>query len=221
MMGRRSAALLCVLLAHALFFLALRMHRAELLGREAGEFESEPITIDIPPVEEVIPPQPEHAPAPAAPSQPRREPAAPAAPAAATASTVPSAVTPPARVDWPLEGKKSAERVLAQEAEAERIAKMFAGPDGTWASLTRRQRSELNKFRWKKGVAVEYDADGNLIYRINDGCMIINGLIACKLGKAKINDHMFDNMREYFDELRLPETDVGNGTEPEARRPAN
>jgi len=28
-------------------------------------------------------------------------------------------------------------------------------------------------------------------------------------------------MREYFDELRLPETNEGNGTEPEARRPAN
>ena len=29
---------------------------------------------------------------------------------------------------------------------------------------------------------------------------------------------MFDNMREYFDELRLPETHEGNGTEPEALR---
>ena len=72
-----------------------------------------------------------------------------------------------------------------------------------------------------KNKVVEYDADGNLIYRINDGCMIVNGLIACKLGKARINDHMFDNMREYFDEQRLPQTDEGNGTEPEALRPAN
>jgi hypothetical protein len=143
---------------------------------------------------------------------------APAAPAAPAPS---SAITPPGRVDWPLEGKNAAEREIAREIEAERIAKMFAGPDGTWASLTKRQRSTLNKFRWKKGVVVEYDADGNLIYRINDGCMIVNGLIACKLGKAKINDHMFDNMREYFDELRLPDNGEGNGTEPEARRPAN
>jgi hypothetical protein len=32
---------------------------------------------------------------------------------------------------------------------------------------------------------------------------------------------MFENMREYFDEQRLPRTDEGNGTEPEALRPAN
>jgi hypothetical protein len=209
--------LLCVLLAHALFFLALRLQRPELLGREA-QFDSEPITIDLPPPAAEAASQPSSAPAPAAPRRPERAAAPAAAPEAPAAS---SAIAPPGRVDWPLEGRKSAERVLAQEAEAERIARMFAGPGGTWASLTRRQRSQLNKFRWKKGVAVEYDADGNLIYRINDGCMIINGLIACKLGKARINDHMFDNMREYFDELRLPENGEGNGTEPEARRPAN
>jgi hypothetical protein len=217
MIGRRSAALLCVLLAHALFILALRMHRPELRGRET-EFASEPITLYLPPLPpEEAAPRPAHAPAPAAPQRARA--AAPAEAPGAPAES--SAITPPGRVDWPLEGRKSAERVLAQEAEAERIAKMFAGPGGTWASLTKRQRSTLNKFKWKKGVVVEYDADGNLIYRINDGCMIINGLIACKIGKAKINDHMFDNMREYFDELRLPETNEGNGTEPEARRPAN
>jgi len=217
MIGRRFAALLCVLLAHVLFILALRLHRPEMRDREA-EFASEPITLYLPP----LPPEepasrPTHAPAPTA---PRRAPAASAAtPAAPPAES--AAITPPGRVDWPLEGHKSAEREVARQMEAERIAKMFAGPDGTWASLTRRQRSRLDKFRWKKGVVVEYDADGNLIYHINDGCMIINGLIACKLGKAKVNDHMFDNMREYFDELRLPETNEGNGTEPEARRPAN
>ena len=217
MMGRRSAALLCVLLAHVLFILALRMHRPELRGRES-EFASEPITLYLPPLppEEPVA-QPPHSPAPGV---THRTPAAP--PAAAPAAPAQSAaITVPGRVDWPLEGKKSAERVLAQEAEAERIAKLFAGPGGTWASLTKRQKSQLSKFKWKKGVVVEYDADGNLIYRINDGCMIFNGLIACKIGKAKINDHMFDNMREYFDELRLPETNEGNGTEPEARRPAN
>src|SRR5690349_18404489 len=187
MIGRRFAALLCVLLAHVLFILALRMHRPELRGRES-EFASEPITLYLPPLppEEPVA-QPPHSPAPGV---THRTPAAP--PAAAPAAPAQSAaITVPGRVDWPLEGKKSAERVLAQEAEAERIAKLFAGPDG------------------------------NLIYRINDGCMIFNGLIACKIGKAKINDHMFDNMREYFDELRLPETNEGNGTEPEARRPAN
>lgn len=217
MMGRRLAALLCVLLAHALFIFALRLQRPEAGG--ASEFASEPITLYLPPLPPEEPPQPPPTPRPAA---PRKSPAtaASATPAPAAPATS-AAITPPGRVDWPLEGKKSAEREVAREMEAERIAKMFAGPDGTWASLTKRQRSTLNKFRWKKGVVVEYDADGNLIYHINDGCMIVNGLIACKLGKAKINDHMFDNMREYFDELRLPDNGEGNGTEPEARRPAN
>lgn len=218
MMGRRLAALLCVLLAHALFIFALRLQRPE--AGDASEFASEPITLYLPPLPpEEPPPQPAATPRPAA---PRKAPAAAASATPAPAAPATSAaITPPGRVDWPLEGRKSAEREVAREMEAERIAKMFAGPDGTWASLTKRQRSTLNKFRWKKGVVVEYDADGNLIYRINDGCMIVNGLIACKLGKAKINDHMFDNMREYFDELRLPDNGEGNGTEPEARRPAN
>jgi hypothetical protein len=30
---------------------------------------------------------------------------------------------------------------------------------------------------------------------------------------------MFENMRLYFDEQRLPKTNEGNGTEPEAQRP--
>lgn len=219
MIGRRVAALLCVLLAHALFIFALRLQRPELPDREA-EFASEPITLYLPPLppEESVPkPAPAPAPARAAPRRPQAQ-ASAAAPAPPGES---AAIALTADVDWPLEGEKAAEREVKRELEAERIARMFAGPDGTWASLTKRQRSQLNKFRWKKGVVVEYDADGNLIYHINDGCMIINGLIACKLGKAKVNDHMFDNMREYFDELRLPETPEGNGTEPEARRPAN
>ena len=218
MKGRRSAALLCVLLTHALLIYMLTRPWDSSRPSVSDSFVSEPITLYLPPLppEEPVQ-QPPHSPAPGVTH--RTPAAAPAAEPATPAQSAP--ITLPGRVDWPLEGKKSAERVLAQEAEAERIAKMFAGPGGTWASLTKRQKSQLNKFRWKKGVVVEYDADGNLIYRINDGCMIINGLIACKIGKAKINDHMFDNMREYFDELRLPETNQGNGTEPEARRPAN
>ena len=111
--------------------------------------------------------------------------------------------------------------MLAREAEAERVARMFAGPGGTWASLTKRQRSKLNKFRFKQGVdGLEYDEQGNQIYHISDGCMIVNsGFIACKIGKVKVRGDMFENMREYFDELRLPETSEGNGTEPEALRP--
>jgi hypothetical protein len=127
------------------------------------------------------------------------------------------------RVDWPEEGKKAAARVLAREAEAARIAKLFAGPGGTWASLTRRQRSKLNKFRFRPGVmGLEYDSQGNLIYHISDGCVIVNSMFfACAIGKPKVRDDMFDNMREYFDEQRLPPTPEGNGTEPEALRPAN
>jgi hypothetical protein len=214
MMGRRSAALLCVLLTHALLFVMFRMHRTVDVPLAAADFVSEPITLYLPPL----------------PAESQEETAAPAAltprvpqpaPPVATAPAQPSAITtPPARVDWPIEGKKAAERVLAREAEAERIAKMFAGPGGTWASLTKRQRSMLSKFRWKKGVVLEYDAQGNQIYHLGDGCMIVNsGFIACAIGKAKVHGDLFENMREYFDEQRLPQTDEGNGTEPEALRP--
>lgn len=217
MMGRRTAAVLCVLLAHALLIFALRMRWPPVVVEQEG-FVSAPITLYLP----ELPAEPvESTPSPTTPMPTPARPT-PTAPAAAPATAGASAaISSPDHVDWPLEGKKAAEREVAREMEAERIAKMFAGPDGTWASLTKRQRSTLNKFRWKKGVVVEYDADGNLIYRINDGCMIYNGIFACKIGKAQVNGHMFDNMREYFDELRLPETQQGNGTEPEARRPAN
>jgi hypothetical protein len=113
--------------------------------------------------------------------------------------------------------------VLAAEAEAERIARMFSGPGGTWASLTKRQREKISKFRWKPGVdGLEYDEHGNAIYHISEGCVLVNALFfGCKLGKPKVHDDMFDNMREYFDEQRRPQTNEGNGTEPEALRPAN
>jgi len=140
----------------------------------------------------------------------------PAAPPAGESA----AITPPARVDWPIEAKKSAARVLAAEAEAERIAKMFAGPGGTWASLTKRQRSKINKFRFKPGVdGLEKDSDGNIIFHLSEGCVVVNSsFIGCAIGKPKIHDDMFENMRLYFDEQRLPRTDEGNGTEPESRR---
>jgi hypothetical protein len=215
MMGRRSAALLCVLLTHALLFLMFRLHRTVDVPLAPADFVSEPITMYLPP----LPAETEEktaAPAAPAPRAPQL-----AAPPIASAPAQSSAITtPPARVDWPLEGKKAAERVLAREAEAERIAKMFAGPGGTWASLTKRQRSMLNKFRWKKGVVLEYDDQGNQIYHFGDGCMIVNsGFIACAIGKKKVHGDLFENMREYFDEQRLPQTDEGNGTEPEALRP--
>jgi hypothetical protein len=217
MIGRRSAAVLCVLLAHALFIFVLRMQRPE--SRAHAEFNSEPITLYLPP----LPPEPLE-PAPVARPSAASPPVQSRAPAPAAAPAVPageSGAITPGYVDWPLEGKLAAARVLAREAEAERIARLFAGPGGTWASLTKRQRSRLNKFRFKPGVdGLEYDAQGNQIYHISDGCMIVNsGFIACKIGKAKVRGDMFENMREYFDELRLPETSDGNGTEPEALRP--
>lgn len=222
MMGRRTVALLCVLLAHALlvYFMLNEFSRLHLARQSTvAEFESEPITfIDLlpPPAEERVQP-------PAPSTAPRAQTAVVPAPPAAPAATPPgesTAITDTSRVDWPLEGRKAAERVLAREAEAERIARMFAGPGGTWASLTKRQRSRINKFRWKPGVQMEYDSQGNQIYHLGEGCMIVNsGFIACKIGKVKPHGDLFENMREYFDELRLPETNEGNGTEPEALRP--
>jgi hypothetical protein len=154
---------------------------------------------------------------------PQRVPISPPAVAIDPGSDKPEAIRVPGRVDWPIEAKKSAARVLAAEAEAERIAKMFAGPDGTWASLTKRQRSKLNKFRWKPGLdGPERDEHGNAIIRLPNGCVVVNlSAIGCPLGKPKIYDDLFDNMRLYFDEQRLPKTNEGNGTEPETVRPAD
>jgi hypothetical protein len=219
MIGRRLVALLCVLLAHALMVYSLLSQlQAARTGPTAAEFEAAPISVypvppselaaDAPPFEfefitpAPVLPQPDLAPLDSPPGES-------------------NAITSTENVDWPLEGKKAAARVLAREAEAERIARMFAGPGGTWASLTKRQRSKLNRFRFKDGVdGLEYDEEGNQILRISDGCMIVNsGFIACKIGKVRVRGDMFENMREYFDELRLPETGEGNGTEPEALRP--
>jgi hypothetical protein len=214
MMVRRTAALLCVLLMHALLlhWLAYLPAVFDRLPASA-EFTSEPITMELGEPEPL--PADESAPAPRTPHR-ARVPSPVAGP-----STAPSSAITPSPPDWPLESKKAAERLVAREAEAERLAKMFAGPGGTWASLTRRQRSKLNKFHFKPGVdGVEYDAQGNQIYHISDGCMIVNsGFIACKLGKAQVKGDMFENMREYFDELRLPDSGEGNGTEPESLRP--
>jgi hypothetical protein len=220
MMGRRIAALLCVLLVHALVvYSLLHFLRPASLHFADDSFVSEPITlffdaIEEPPVQ--LDPETASIPEPTGPTGGREtEPAAVAAPAAGAAA----AITPPANVDWPLEGKKSAARVLAAEAEAERIARMFAGPNGTWASLTKRQRSKLSKFRWRPGVdGLEKDAAGNTIYHLSDGCVLVNFMFfGCAIGKPKIHDDMFDNMRLYFDEQRLPRTNEGNGTEPEAQ----
>jgi hypothetical protein len=148
-------------------------------------------------------------------------PAPPSAPLAGEVEADRFTSTAPAWIDWPRETQESAARVLAREREAERIAKMFAGPDGTWASLTKRQRSKFNKFKWAPGVeGLERDENGNTIYRLPSGCTVVNFMFfGCPLGKPPVNDDMFENMRLYFDEQRLPQTPEGNGTEPESRRP--
>src|SRR5262245_10258209 len=112
MMGRRSAALLCVLLAHALLIaVPIHYHPADPVRLAGDEFESEPITL-------YLPPPPEEA-APAAPVSPRARaisrraptPAAATLPAAAAAG-VSGAIRSTDQVDWPAEGKKAAARVL-------------------------------------------------------------------------------------------------------------
>jgi hypothetical protein len=214
MWERRAAIFLCVLLSHAFILYSLMRLTTNPERLPVDEFVSEPITLILEPIEE---PKTSAAPAIVA------RPPAPAPTTKSVAPVVPpagesAAITPPARVDWPIEAKKSAARVLAAEAEAERIAKMFAGPGGTWASLTKRQRSKINKFRFKPGVdGLEKDSDGNIIYHLSEGCVVVNSsFIGCAIGKAKIHDDMFENMRQYFDEQRLPRTDEGNGTEPES-----
>jgi len=210
MMGRRSAALLCVLLAHALiiYWLSLLGPAAE---RPVAEPEIAAITLfpEPIPVERPAPRPPTAAPAPSV--KPRSP--APAAPPAVPSAGESAPITSPGRVDWPIEGQKSAARVLAREAEAERIARMFSGPGGTWASLTPREKSKLKKFRWKPGVdGLEYDAHGNAIYHVSEGCVVVNLLyFGCTLGKEKVHGDLFEHMREYFDEQRLPPSNDGNG----------
>ena len=211
MKGRRTAALLCVLLGHAwLLYLLTRLGPA--VERSRAELETVPITLFLPPVPDRPPEVPPAPKAPAAAALPQQ----PVATTAAEAPAGPSgAITVPAHVDWPLEGRKAAARVLAAEAEAERIARMFSGPDGTWASLTPREKSRLRKFRWKPGVTgLEYDDHGNAIYHISEGCVLVNFMfIGCALGKEKVHGDLFKDMRLYFDEQRMPPLDDGNGTE--------
>jgi hypothetical protein len=211
--------MLCVLLAHALAIHVFLLPGAERRAARP-EFASEPIYLELPRLAPATEPRAEASPrAQVTPSQESIVPSAAEAPVVAESSAVAAA----GRVDWPLEGQKSAARVLAQEAENERVARLFAGPGGTWRSLTRRQRSAVAKFRWKPGVdGPEYDEQGNAIYHLNNGCVLVNlTMIGCPIGKEEAYGDLFDDMRLYFDERRLPETGEGNGTEPEARRPAN
>jgi hypothetical protein len=216
MWERRAAIILCVFVSHAFIIYSLMRFTSHYERAPAAqEFVSEPITLFMEPPEE---PRAPPSPANTVRAPTRKQATLPLTPAPLIGES--AAITPPERVDWPIEAKKSAARVLAAEAEAERIAKMFAGPGGTWASLTKRQRSKINKFRFKPGVdGLEKDSDGNIIFHLSEGCVVVNSsFIGCAIGKPKIHDDMFENMRLYFDEQRLPRTDEGNGTEPESRR---
>jgi hypothetical protein len=212
MIGRHSAALLCVLLAHAVAIYFL-MRLGPSPERSATEPETAPITLFLDPIPTETPVQVPRA-VTAAPASAHRSAPTASVPAAESAPAESSAITLPGRVDWPIEGKKSAAKVLAAEAEAARIARMFSGPDGTWASLTPREKSRLKKFQWKPGVdGLEYDEHGNAIYHISDGCVIVNLMfIGCTLGKASVHGDLFNDMRLYFDEQRLPPLNNGNGT---------
>jgi hypothetical protein len=210
--------MLCVLLAHALAIYSLLDFGNPVREVPASAtFETLPITVMLEPDDELPSLSDtvtfEDTAAPRMPSSPGTTDGEPAA----------GEPGPPGFVDWPIERRISARRVLEAEREAERVAKMFSGPDGTWASLTKRERSRLQKFRWKPGIdGFEYDDKGNAIYHISDGCVVVNLMfIGCALGKAKVHGDLFKDMRLYFDEQRLPLTDDGNGTEPEALRPAN
>lgn len=217
MKGRRTAALLGVLFMHvALIEMLLRVQPRQDLSGQADSLKTGPITLYLqPPLEQTS--AADELPASATlPSTvdavPKRPEGRDELPAVAAPS---DAIEIPGRVDWPIEGRKSAARVLAAEAEAERIAKMFSGPDGTWASLTPREKSRLRKFRWKRGVAgLEVDSSGNTIYHISEGCVLVNFMfIGCAIGKAKVHGDLFKDMRLYFDEQRMPPLDDGNGTE--------
>lgn len=210
MNGRRLAAALFVLLAHAvmLYWLAVLPTQPDR-SAEWPEPVTAPITLYLEPL-------PARATSmPAAPHAPRASMPAPVTAESPVPAAPPAASPVPGQVDWPIEGRKAAARVLAREAESERIARMFAGPGGTWASLTKRERSRLKRFRWKPGIdGLEYDSAGNAIYHISEGCVIVNsGFIGCAIGKEKVHGDLFNDMRLYFDEQRLPPTDEGNGTE--------
>ena len=218
--------MLCVLIGHALVVLSL-LHLAPPRERRSSAEEIELFTSIHPYIapdidgSEFLEPEPLR---PRIQDGARPQPTVPALPSGALAESAgeSAAISPPNFVDWPKEGKDSAARVLAREAEAERVAKMFAGPQGTWAALTKRQRSQLNKFRWKPGIdGLERDQYGQYILTMPNGCTVVNFMFfGCPIGaKPPAHGDMFENMREYFDEQRLPQTDEGNGREPESMRP--
>src|ERR1700741_623143 len=105
MRGRRRAALLCVLLWHALLlYLLTRVGPAA--ERAPAELETAAITLFLPPNPEPAPTPRAVAPAHAPLAPPRRAEGAAATPAVPAGQS--GAITLPGRVDWPIEGRKSA-----------------------------------------------------------------------------------------------------------------
>ncbi len=114
-------------------------------------------------------------------------------------------------VDWHEEMRAAVKRTLEAEAESERVAKRFTGPrPGGWPSLARRPRSKLKPFRWiMPHNPMEITASGEVRYWLNDRCYISPNQsvprIMCATGKIEPNGELFEDMREYFDERRLPD----------------
>ena len=177
-------------------------------------FVSEPITLLLEPIEE-----PKASAAPAIDSRalapaPTTKPVAPVVPPAGESA----AITPSARVDWPIEAKKSCRSRAGgggrSRAHRENVcrARRHVGVAHQTAAL---QDQQIPFQARRRGL--EKDSDGNIIYHLSEGCVVVNSsFIGCAIGKAKIHDDMFGDMRLYFDEQRLPRTDEGNGTEPES-----
>src|SRR6186713_679927 len=107
MWERRAAIILCVVLSHAFIIYSLmQITRNSERGPAPDDFVSEPITLFPVPFEE---PKSPASPAITAPARtPATPPVVPAAPPAGESA----AITPSDRVDWPIEAKKSAARVL-------------------------------------------------------------------------------------------------------------
>jgi hypothetical protein len=228
-MSRRSAAWLCVLLAHALaILLLLQFDREPSSPRRGEDLSHQPIMLyPLPP--EAVPADTRDKKRPAVVRRRRgAEPAGPAASAGGSAAGDDPGGAPPARIDWSLEGEKSAARLLDRQEQAGRDATRFSGPRGTWPSLTQRPPPAAGDFRWKEGIdEPEYDAAGRRIFRVGDRCQAVTSLtppslfVGCTPEKPTVHGDLFDGMKQHFDEQRLPDNGQGNGTEPEAQRPAN
>jgi len=228
MLGHRPAAWLCVLLAHALLLLLwVRAERTRPAREKSDAPRGAPITLYP------LPDESHGAENPAVPRRPVRRPRDARARSSQSGPEVRPKVAPeggssPPRIDWSLEAGKAASRMVESRQQAGKESQRFSGPQGTWPSLEKRPASGVREFPWKPGIdAPEYDEQGRRILRPADGCEAKTSLtppgisFSCALDKPKARGDLFEDMDEYFDERRLPDDGVGNGTEPQARRPSN